>query len=52
VHLHFHGITAQDVSAILNRVNRDHGRRELGADRIPPKPGPALLDAQRRRTGR
>ncbi len=25
-------------------------RRELGADRIPPKTGPALLDAQRRRT--
>jgi hypothetical protein len=27
-------------------------RRELGADRILPKTGPALLDAQRRRTGR
>jgi hypothetical protein len=27
-------------------------RRELGADRIPPKPGPALLDAERRRTER
>ena len=27
-------------------------RRELGADRIPPKPGTALLDVQRRRTER
>ena len=25
-------------------------RRELGADQIPPKTEPALLDAQRRRT--
>jgi hypothetical protein len=27
-------------------------RREVGTDRIPPKTGPALLDAQRGRTGR
>jgi hypothetical protein len=24
VHLHFHGVTAEDVAAILARVNREH----------------------------
>jgi hypothetical protein len=26
VHLHFHRMTAEDVAAILARVNRDHGQ--------------------------
>jgi len=37
VHLHFHGVTAEDVAAILADVNRDHGQGELGADQILPK---------------
>jgi len=30
VHLHFHGVTAQDVAAILARVNRDNRARSVG----------------------
>ena len=27
MHLHFHGVTAEDVAAILNRVNHDGQER-------------------------
>jgi len=40
------------TAGILGDLEAAAVRRELGADRIPPKPGTALLDVQRRRTER